>query len=200
MVPILAGDACSSHARFKHLSAEHAAVIPFTCGKGQNRHMTELESIREKIDSLDDEHAILVLRLVAEYDQMTVSADDWASAQNHISEAVAASGLDRYTPPPNTSYSDGDLARAALHYHAESGKDSADVIDQAIAYASEPRERFGLETLALGALVLAVLQTDVKLSNKNGRWSFEVHKKAMSDSALAKVITAFIGHFVNPGK
>lgn len=162
--------------------------------------MTELETIRQKIDSLDDEHAILVLRLVAAYAQMPVPADDWRSAQDHIGEAVAASGLDRYAPPPNTSYSGGDLARAALHYHAESGKDSADVIDQAIAYTSEPGERFGLETVALGALVLAVLQTDIKLSNKNGGWSFEVHKKAMSDSALAKVITAFIGHFTNPGK
>jgi hypothetical protein len=162
--------------------------------------MTELEAIRTRIDSLDDEHAILVLRVVAAYSRMPVPTDDWASAEGHISEAIAASGLDRYIPPRGTSYSGGDLARAALHYYAESVQDSTDAVGQAISYANEPGERFGLETLALGALVLAVLQTDIKLSNKDGRWKFEVHKKAMSDSALVKVITAFIGNFTNQGK
>jgi hypothetical protein len=162
--------------------------------------MTELEAVRKKIGSLDDEHAILVLRIVAEYSRTPVVADDWAGVESHIGEVIAASGLDRYTPPLGVSYSGADLARASLYYHAESGHDSAEVIDQAITYASEPGERFGLETLALGALVLTILQTDIKLNNKNGRWTFEVHKKAMSDSALVKVITAFIGHFTNHGE
>ena len=161
--------------------------------------MTGFDITHERIDSLNDEQAILVLRLVVEDSRLPVPAEDWTSAKDHIGEAIADSGLDIYAPPVGTPHSGGDLARAALHYYAESSKDSADLVDEAITYASGPGERFVLETLALGALVLAILQTDIKLNNKNGRWSFELHKKAMSDSALARVITTFISHFTNLG-
>jgi hypothetical protein len=162
--------------------------------------MTELEAVHKKIDSLDDERAPLALEIVVEYLRLPVPTDDWARVEGQIGEAIAASDLDRYTAQTWISCSDGDLARSALHYYAESFPDSGVAIEDAIRYSREPGERFALETLALGALVLAVLQTDVKLSNKEGRWKFEVHKKAISDSALAKVITAFISNFTNQGK
>lgn len=162
--------------------------------------MASLNTIDGRIDALDDERATLVLRIVVGYIRLSVPTEDWTSAKDHLIEAVVSSGLDAYRPTAGASCSDGDLARAALHYLAESGEDNVDVIDRSITYASRPGERFGLETLALGALVLAVLQTDLKLKrDTRGRWTFELHKKAMSDSALARVITTFIGRFTNLG-
>ena len=162
--------------------------------------MTASDSLQKQIAALADEQAIQVLGLVVEDARLPVLADDWDSVESHLGEAVAASHLDLYEPTPSTSYSEGDLARAALRYYAESGSDAADTIQQAIAYASSPGERFDPVTLTVGALVIAVLQTDVKLKrDARGRWSFELHKKAMRDSALGQVISTFIGHFVNPG-
>jgi len=156
---------------------------------------------QEQIAGLTDEQAVLVLRIVVEHDRLAVPAEEWASGQDYFNEAVAASHLDSYAPPTGVDYTDGDLARAALAYHAESSEESADVIDQAIIYTNNPGERFGLETLALGGLVLAVLQTDFQLKRDDqGNWHFELHKKAISDATLARLITTFIGHFTNSGK
>ena len=65
---------------------------------------------------------------------------------------------------------------------------------------SGSRECFHPVTISLGGLVLAILQTDLKLKrDSKGNWTFELHKTPMRDSTLAKVITAFIGQFKNPG-
>jgi hypothetical protein len=100
----------------------------------------------------------------------------------------AAAAVTLYLPPLNASSGVGGLI--------PSGAPALRA-----AYVNTPGERFGLETLALGALVLAVLQTDLKLKrDDHGNWRFELHKKAMSDSALARVLTTFIGHFGSPDK
>jgi hypothetical protein len=168
---------------------------------GQNHNMADLESTQRRIAALNDEDAVLVLSLVVEHDRLPVPTDEWDSIEGHLSDAIAASHLQLYDPPPGASYSTGDLARAALNYYAEHSSDTADVIDQAITYGIGSGERFDPVTLAVGGLVIAVLQTDIKLKrDAQGRWSFELHKKAMRDSTLGKVITTFIGHFLNPGK
>jgi hypothetical protein len=162
--------------------------------------VTSIDSLQKRIATLTDEQAIQVLGLVVEDAQLPVPADDWDSVESHLGEAIAASHLDVYEPIPGTSYSEGDLARDALRYYAESSSGAAGTIEQAIAYASGSGERFDPVTLAVGALVIAVLQTDVKLKkDARGQWSFELHKKAMRDSTLGRVISTFIGHFVNPG-
>ena len=63
-----------------------------------------------------------------------------------------------------------------------------DAIDQAITYGIGSGERFDPVTLTVGGLVIAVLQTDIKLKrDPAGHWSFELHKKAMRDSTLGRV-------------
>lgn len=163
--------------------------------------MADPDSLQSRIAALSDGQAIQVLGLVVEDAQLRIPADDWDSIESHLGDAIKASDLGIYEPPPGISYSDGDLARAALKYYAESSSDATDSVGQAIAYASESGERFDPVTLTVGALVLAVLQTDVKLKrDTQGRWSFELHKKAMRDSTLGQVISTFVGHFINPGK
>ena len=162
--------------------------------------MTNLDATGRQISSLSDEQAIQVLKIVAEHDQLSIPTSDWDSAKDHIREAIKTSGLDAHIPPAGTTCSDGDLARITLQYWAESGKHAAGVVDEAIAYVNEPGERFDPVTLTLGGLVLAILQTDLKLKrDSKGSWTFELHKTPMRDSTLAKVITAFIGRFTNPG-
>jgi len=165
---------------------------------GDNRYVTDPDSLQKRIAALDDEQASQALGLVVEDAQLPAPADDWDNLESHLGEAIAASDLDLYRPAPGTSYSEGDLARAALIYYAESSRDAASTVRQAIDYATNAGERFDPVTLAVGALAVAVMQTEVKLKrDAQGRWSFELHKKAMRDSALGRVICTFIGHFMN---
>jgi hypothetical protein len=162
--------------------------------------MTNLDTTRSQISSLSDEQAIQALKIVVQHDQLPVPASDWDSAKDHIKEAIESSGLDAHALAANTLCSDGDLARITLQYWAESGQHAAEVVDEAITYVSEPGERFDPVTLSIGGLVLAILQTDLKLKrDSKGNWTFELHKTPMRDSTLGKVITAFIGRFTNPG-
>jgi hypothetical protein len=164
--------------------------------------VTISDPVQEQIAALNDEQAIQVLELVVEDAQLpTPDAAEWHSIQSHLGEAITASHLDLYQPNPDTTYSEGDLARAALTYHAESSPDATKTVQQAIQYASSAGERFDPVTLAVGALAIAVMQTEVKLKrDTHGKWSFELHKKAMRDSTLGQVISTFVGHFLPRGK
>jgi hypothetical protein len=162
--------------------------------------MTNLDATYSQISSLSDEQAIQALKIVVQHDQLPVPTSDWESAKDHIKEAIKSSGLDAHAPPADARCSDGDLSRITLQYWAESGQHAAAVVNEAITYVSEPGERFDPVTLSLGGLVLAILQTDLKLKrDSKGNWTFELHKTPMRDSTLGKVITAFIGRFTNPG-
>jgi hypothetical protein len=163
--------------------------------------MPDLDSVHERIGRMDDQQAPLVLQLLVEHDRLHVPAGDWDNARYHLKEAIAVSDLDTYMPSPGSTYSNGDLARTALLYYAESHPDAINTLDEAITYATGDAERFDIVTVALGALVLAALQTEIELKrDAQGKWSFRLRKKALSDSTLGKVITAFIGHFTNVGK
>ena len=164
--------------------------------------MTISDPVHKQIAALNDEQAIQVLGLVVEDARLpTLDAAEWHSVRSHLGEAITASHLDLYQPSSDTTYSEGDLARAALIYHAGSSPDATETVQQAIKYASSAGERFDPVTLTVGALVIAVMQTEVKIKrDSQGRWSFEMHKKAMRDSTLGQVIGTFIGHFLPRGK
>lgn len=162
--------------------------------------MANLDATRNRIFTLSDEQAVQALTIVVQHDQLPVPANDWDSAKNHIKEAIKSSGLDAHASPADAPCSDGDLARITLQYWAESSQHATEVVDETITYLSEPGERFDPVTLGLSGLVLAVLQTDIKLKrDSKGNWTFELHKTPMRDSTLGKVITAFISRFTNPG-
>ncbi len=62
------------------------------------------------------------------------------------------------------------------------------MIDRAVRLADDTT-RFEPATLAVGGLVLIALQTEVKVErNTAGRWQFRLHKKAMRDSTLGRLL------------
>ena len=88
------------------------------------------------------------------------------------------------TPPP----SHGDLARATLTHLSATRPELAPVIDRAVRLADDTT-RFEPATLAVGGLVLLALHTEVKVErNTAGEWQFRLHKKALRDSTLGRLL------------
>jgi len=51
-------------------------------------------------------------------------------------------------------------------------------------------------TLGVGALVVLALQTDVQLERTPaGTWRFKIHKKAMSDTSLGRLLSKLISSY-----
>ena len=62
------------------------------------------------------------------------------------------------------------------------------MIDRAVRLADDTT-RFEPATLAVGGLVLLVLHTEVKIErNTAGEWQFRLHKKALRDSTLGRLL------------
>lgn len=65
------------------------------------------------------------------------------------------------------------------------------MIDRAIRLA-EDTTRFEPATLALGGLVLLALPTEIKVERKTaGEWQFRLHKKALRDSTLGRLLSLY---------
>jgi hypothetical protein len=98
------------------------------------------------------------------------------------------------TPPP----SHGDLARATLTHLSATRPELAPVIDRAVRLADDTT-RFEPATLAVGGLVLLALQTEVKVErNTAGEWQFRLHKKALRDSTLGRLLGQLLALGSNP--
>jgi hypothetical protein len=156
--------------------------------------------LETRIANLDDSQAIEVLTLVADHEypgSLTSGAAEWADVEPRLREALADPELEPFVATATTFVGDGGLARATLAYAATSAT-LAEVVDKAIDYVEGPRERLAVPVVAVGVLVLVLLQTEVKLERQsNGRWRFLFHKKPLSDAALARVLTTLISRFTN---
>ncbi|HEY2288463.1 MAG TPA: hypothetical protein VGH88_22210 [Streptosporangiaceae bacterium] len=110
----------------------------------------------------------------------------------------ACRGLAGYAEP-GASAGPGELARAALLHLAATRPDLVPVITRAIGLPGEDvREPV---TLAVGALVVLALQTEVKLTrNADGRWAFTLHKHHMRDTTLGQVITKLLAAYLPGGR
>jgi hypothetical protein len=88
---------------------------------------------------------------------------------------------------------EGELARTALA-HLAATPERADTVRRAISIAEDDTSRFvEPDTLAVGALVLLALQTEVELTRTTGgRWRLRVHKQAMSDSTLGQLLAKLV--------
>jgi len=72
------------------------------------------------------------------------------------------------------------------------------VINRAVHLAEETT-RFEPATLAVGGLVLLALQTEIKINrNTAGEWRFQLHKKALRDSTLGRLIGQLLGMYTSP--
>ncbi|MGH3826299.1 MAG: hypothetical protein ACRDQX_03870 [Pseudonocardiaceae bacterium] len=71
------------------------------------------------------------------------------------------------------------------------------MIDRAVRLA-EDTTRFEAAMLAVGALVLLALQTEIKVDrNTAGKWQFRPHKKALSDSSLGRLLGQLLAPYTN---
>lgn len=142
------------------------------------------------IEALSDRQAIRVLALVADHSGATPDTDQLRELDARLREAMADPELAHYATPRGEVGSDGDLARAALA-HLAATADHMETVRRAISIAESDSSRF-IEpaALAVGGLVLVALQTEVELTRTStGRWRLHIHKPAMSDSTLGKVLS-----------
>jgi hypothetical protein len=156
------------------------------------------------VDRLPDREAVRVLALVIDHSGPLPDGGQLRQIEERLREAVADPELDRYADPARTpdqpSDQAGALARTALaHLAATPPRD--DVVRRAISIAAGDTSRFADPgTLAVGALVLLALQTEVELTRSGtGRWRLRVHKARISDSTLGALLTKLVGLFRNPG-
>jgi hypothetical protein len=161
---------------------------------------------KPRIDALTDQQAITVLGLVLEHQRRLPDPGHMQDLHTQTSEAAAqpvdiddatvlagVEGDGQVTP--------GALARDALNYLAAEKPDLAGPLERAIAMSGDPlgaQSRFEPLSVSAGVLVVLALQTDLQIERgTNGKWRFKVHKKAMSDNALtrllAKLITSYTG-------
>lgn len=112
------------------------------------------------LDALTDQQAVRVLALVVYHHAPLPDPVRLRDLDTALARADDHPDLQPYhrpgTPPP----SDGDLARATLTHLATTRPDLTPVIDRAVVLA-EDTTRFEPATLAVGALVLLALQTEV---------------------------------------
>ena len=158
-----------------------------------------MTSLDATISALSSQQAIRVLALTADHTAPLPDPAQLSATDRNLRDALPDSAdLDEYAPPADQDGDPGDLARATLTHLAATQPDLVPVITQAITMADDTT-RFEPATLAVGALVVLALQTDVKLTRSaQGKWSFTVHKQAMRDSTLAQVISKLLGLY-RPG-
>jgi hypothetical protein len=167
-----------------------------------------------RLDLLGDQQAISVLQLVLERDRRLPDPDQLEELDTRVREA-AAQPVD---PSDTTDTAGGDviqagaedlagglvtpggLARETLTYLLAERPDLAEVIDRAVAMSHqdplEVQSRFEPVTVGVGALVVLALQTDLQIERgSNGKWRFKLHKKAMSDSTLGKLLAKVVAAY-----
>jgi hypothetical protein len=156
--------------------------------------------IAEMIGALDGPDAIRVLADTADYESRLPDPARLQAIDAGLREALAAGdgALAGYADP-GTAADPGELARAALLHLAATRPELVPVIARAISLPGQDvREPV---TLAVGALVVLALQTEVKLTrNADGRWAFTLHKHHMRDTTLGQVITKLIAAYLPGGK
>ncbi len=140
------------------------------------------------IDALTDLQAIRVLALVVDHYAPLPDPTRLRELDTALAHAADDPDLRPYRRPGAPPPSHGDLARAALTHLSATRPELASVIDRAVLLADDTT-RFEPATLAVGGLVLLALHTEVKVErNTAGEWQFRLHKKALRDSTLGRLL------------
>jgi hypothetical protein len=148
-------------------------------------------SIHDTVASLDERDALRVLALVVDYGGEL--PDPVRSRE--IEERIQSAAQETAAQPVSA----GELAREALSYLAET-PESAAVIGKAVAIPADG-SRFEPGALAIGALILIALKTEVKLTrSEEGRWSLLIHKPSMSDSRLGALVDKVLAYYRDPNR
>jgi hypothetical protein len=157
------------------------------------------------ISSLSDTQALRTLSLVLDRQDRLPDPTRLKELDTQARQAATSLAHDRdlnITPDANRA-SAGDLARDTLTYLATTHHDLTTTIQRAITLTSDNsdtnqagKERIEPATLAIGALVVLALQTEVSLERgTTGKWEFAFHKKGMSDNALTRLLAKLAATF-----
>lgn len=156
------------------------------------------------VDALTDDQAIAVLALVLDRDRRLPDLARARQLDAQISEAAGEPVEVEGATGPNVAAADGPvapgaLARDTLAYLVAERPDVAPVVERAIAMTRQgfsAPSRFDPVTVGVGTLVVLALQTDLELERTTaGKWRFKVHKKALSDSVLGKLLGKLIATY-----
>ncbi|MER7466588.1 hypothetical protein [Streptomyces sp. NPDC097981] len=154
--------------------------------------------LEQDIRTLADDEAVRALTVLAEEHGLLPAARQLSAGGDELRAEVAAVELERYVGAEQSELSDGELARRVLEYAAAAREDLADTVGEAVAYARSPMERLDPVTLPVAALVVTLLQTEVVLKrDPRGRWSLTIHKRALRDSSLGRVLTALLSQITS---
>ncbi|MEU2712964.1 hypothetical protein [Streptomyces sp. NPDC007205] len=160
--------------------------------------MSRRHDLAQEIRALSAEEAVRALTVLVEDRGLLASAEDMPVTDEELRDALTTAAAAGEVPAPDGSSADeGDVARAALQ-HAAARPDLASVAGEAVEYARSPMDRLDPVSVSVGALVVTLLQTEVVVKrDEQGRWRLTVHKRALRDAALGRLLTALLAHLTN---
>ncbi|WEH33970.1 hypothetical protein PZB75_11670 [Streptomyces sp. AM 4-1-1] len=155
--------------------------------------MPNRDDLEQRIRALSDDEAIRALAELMEERGLLPAADQLPSTEAELAASVTVVDAEAYLRPDQPTPSDGQLARSALEYAAAQREDLVETVSEAVDYARSPADHPESFTLPVAVLVITLLQTEVILKRSSGgRWSLTIHKRALRDSALGRVLTELI--------
>lgn len=148
------------------------------------------------ITDLNDQDAITLLAHVIDHN---TGLPDPAH-QNTLQEQLRAAANAQPHTTPDRQITAGELARQTLTYLA-STPDGATTITRAAALNTTTGTRLDPATLAIGALILLALQTELDIQrDTHGKWQIHIHKKAANDTTLTTLTAKIITYFQTRGQ
>ena len=148
-----------------------------------------------QVAALVDGRAVAALRLVLERQGQPLDRIDLRDAQDHLEQALHQPGI-RQLAEPDPAATPGALARTALSHLAATGQATTDLIQHAITRAAPPAQRDPV-TLTVGVLALYAFRTEIPAPRPGQGWTFQLHTKPLSDTALARILSQLLGTFGN---
>lgn len=152
-----------------------------------------------RIAELSDAQAIRTLALVLDHDKPLPDPTWLRDLDTRAREAATEPEPDLAELTTLEPVPPGELARATLTYLTDTRPDLAPVIDRALTLPAEDTSRFDPATLAIGALVLLALQTEIELTRSDkGRWRFHFRKRPLSDATLSQLLSQLLANLLPP--
>ncbi|MER5928884.1 hypothetical protein [Streptomyces sp. NPDC002054] len=160
--------------------------------------MSNHGDLGQHIRALSDEEAVRALTVVAEERGLLPAARQLSSSGAELRDAVDVLDREEYLLPGQPVATEGELARIALEYAAAQHEDLAQTIGEAVEYVQSPMDRIDPATISVAALVVTFLQTEVIMKrDTRGKWTLTIHKRALRDSALGRVLTALLSQITS---
>lgn len=132
---------------------------------------------------IPDDQAIHILKTIAHARLQPTSGEPIPDSSALLALSAA------FEPPPPTSVSEADLARAALDLLAQDPAFAEPIKIMSAQPPAGTQRYLDPASIALTTAALLVLQTRVKFKlDSNRKWSVEIDKKSSSDGAIKLLI------------